>query len=405
MTERTSWPAATAVLLAGVAAALHIGKLPPAVPVLQAELGISLIQAGFLLSLVQGAGMLLGIVVGTAAEGFGLKRTMVVGLVLITLASVAGGFARGFVALLLLRALEGFGVLLSSVPAPALLRRVVVPGEIKKVLGMWGAYVPFGNGLALFIGPLLIARTNWSAWWWVLAVVTAIMAVVVQLLVAPDPPRPVAQGVSTETWQERVVTTLRHRGPWLAALVFGLYASQWMAVIGFLPTIYQQAGWVGVTGALLTGIVPFMNVTGNLAAGWLLQRGWSLGSMLLGGLGGQAVGAFLAFASLTEGSPVIRYVGALIFSAVGGLVPGALFALAPETAPTATTVSTTVGWVQQLSSTGQVLGPPAVAALVAMLGGWHLAWTATLTTTIIGSILALALQRDIRARHPHPVRG
>ena len=52
---------ATVVVAVGVACALHIGKLPVAIPPLQAALGLSLVQAGFLLSLVQLAGMSLGL--------------------------------------------------------------------------------------------------------------------------------------------------------------------------------------------------------------------------------------------------------------------------------------------------------------------------------------------------------
>ena len=57
------------MILAGVAAALHVGKLPTALPVLRESLGVTLLQAGFMLSLVQSgflvllvlmAGMLLG---------------------------------------------------------------------------------------------------------------------------------------------------------------------------------------------------------------------------------------------------------------------------------------------------------------------------------------------------------
>lgn len=59
------------VVAAGVSASLHVGKLPPAVPVLQQELGISLVQAGFLLSTVQVAGMALGLVVGLGADKWG----------------------------------------------------------------------------------------------------------------------------------------------------------------------------------------------------------------------------------------------------------------------------------------------------------------------------------------------
>lgn len=59
------------IVAAGVSASLHVGKLPPAVPVLQQELGISLVQAGFLLSTVQVAGMALGLVVGLGADKWG----------------------------------------------------------------------------------------------------------------------------------------------------------------------------------------------------------------------------------------------------------------------------------------------------------------------------------------------
>ena len=78
------------VVLGGVSAALHVGKLPPALPVLREALGVTLLQAGFLLSLVQLAGMTLGLAVGLAADGLGLKRTMVAGLVILSAGEPAG---------------------------------------------------------------------------------------------------------------------------------------------------------------------------------------------------------------------------------------------------------------------------------------------------------------------------
>ncbi|HQX60555.1 MAG TPA: MFS transporter, partial [Burkholderiaceae bacterium] len=78
------------VILAGVAAALHVGKLSPAIPVLREALGVSLVQAGFLLSLVQMAGMLLGLAVGLAADSIGLRRAMLCGLVVLSLAGGLG---------------------------------------------------------------------------------------------------------------------------------------------------------------------------------------------------------------------------------------------------------------------------------------------------------------------------
>ena len=49
---KQSQAAAMMVIFAGVVAALQIGKLPPALPALSASMGMSLMQSGFLLSLV-----------------------------------------------------------------------------------------------------------------------------------------------------------------------------------------------------------------------------------------------------------------------------------------------------------------------------------------------------------------
>ena len=78
--KRPAIDPALLVILAGVCAALHVGKLPPALPVLRDALGVSLLQAGFLLSMVQLAGMTLGLAVGLTADSFGLRRSMLLGL-------------------------------------------------------------------------------------------------------------------------------------------------------------------------------------------------------------------------------------------------------------------------------------------------------------------------------------
>mgnify|MGYP000291181405 CR=1 FL=1 len=79
---------AAVVVAVGVACALHIGKLPVAIPPLQAALGLSLVQAGFLLSLVQLAGMTLGLLVGLAADRLGPRRVMLAGLLLLGAAAL-----------------------------------------------------------------------------------------------------------------------------------------------------------------------------------------------------------------------------------------------------------------------------------------------------------------------------
>ena len=385
------------VILAGVSAALHVGKLPPAIPALQADLGVTLVQAGFLLSLVQLASMALGIVAGLLAEGIGLRRGMLAGLGLLTLAGTAGGWAHGAATLLALRAVEGVGVLLVTVPAPSLVRRTVAPGQMTRMLGFWGAFMPFGTAVALLLGPLVIGAGRWPAWWWLTAAATALMALWVRAVVPRDPHAHQRRAADGERWPQRLAATLGSRGPWLGALTFGVYSAQWLAVIGFLPALDQQSGWGGARGAVLTALVAAVNMLGNIAAGRLLHRGVAPQRLLWSGFGAMALGAFLAFGTLTADAPVARYVGALLFSSVGGLIPGTLFGLVSQLAPGERTIATTVGWMQQLSAVGQVSGPPLVAWVAGVAGGWQHTWVVTASCCVAGALLAALIGRQLRS--------
>ncbi|MCK6423690.1 MAG: MFS transporter [Burkholderiaceae bacterium] len=410
-------PAEGVVILAGVTAALHVGKLPPALPLLRETLGVTLLQAGFLLSLVQLAGMTLGLLVGMAADGLGLRRSLLAGLLILAAASALGGLATAPGPLLLLRAVEGAGLLLATLPAPSLIRRLV-PGEhLSRRLGLWGAYMPTGSALALLLGPWVLAGLPWPAWWWGLALLTAAMAVWVARAVPPDPRRPRAGAAPAAAasagavlpcapaapavpgWSDRLRRTLGARGPWLVALAFAAYSSQWLAVIGFLPTLYAQAGLAGPLAGALTALASAANIVGNVGAGRLLWRGWSAPRLLAIGYATMAVGALLAFALPADAgawAAPLRYAAVLLFSAVGGLIPGALFSLAVRLAPGEHSVSTTVGWVQQCSSLGQFAGPPLVAAVASAVGGWQWTWGVTGSASLLGLGLAAAIAGELR---------
>ena len=382
--------AAWVVVAAGGVAALQVGKLPPALPALQAELGLSLVQSGFLLSMVQLAGLTLAVFMGVLADGMGLRRSMLRGLLLLALASALGGLAQSVLVLLACRALEGVGFLLVALPAPALIRRLVPGPQLAGMLGVWGAYMPTGTALALLGGPLFIPAFGWGAWWWLFAAVSLAMAAWLMRVVPADPA--VQMHASVGLWV-RLRRTLGARGPWLVALCFGMYSGQWLAVVGFLPSIYAAAGVSGAALGALTALAAAVNMGGNMASGRLLQRGWLPRSTLWLGFTAMALGSTLAFAAFSQSWPWLRYIGVLVFSGLGGLVPGTLFSLAVRLAPGEQQVATTVGWVQQLSALGQFMGPPAAAALAARAGGWQLTPLFTVACCVAGMVLALLAQR------------
>jgi MFS transporter, CP family, cyanate transporter len=390
------------VVLGGVSAALHVGKLPPALPVLQQVLGVTLVQAGFLLSLVQLAGMSLGLLVGLSADSLGLKRTMVAGLAILAAASGLGGSAEHVGGLMLLRALEGFGFLLASMPAPGLIRRLVSPARMNRMLGLWGAYMPFGTAVALIGGPAVIAVSGWPGWWWLLAAVSAVMALWLAAALPADGTAAIA--ADRQGWSARLRATLSSIGPWLVALAFAMYSAQWLAVIGFLPSMYAQAGLTPGLAGVATGFAAAMNMVGNIASGRRLQRGARPERLLYTGFIAMAAGGVVAFSPVANVldpalAAGLRYGAVLLFSSVGGLIPGTLFSLAVRLAPGERTISTTVGWMQQWSAAGQLAGPPLVAWVAMQAGGWQWSWLVTGAFALAGLGLSFLLGK-IASRPP-----
>jgi MFS transporter, CP family, cyanate transporter len=388
-------PPAFVVIIAGMVAALHIGKIPPAIPVLRDALGISLVEAGFLLSMVQMAGMLGGVFIGLAADGFGLRRSVLLGQGVLAAASLAGAWASQPGELLALRAVEGFGFLLAVLPVPSLIRQLVPPSRLALHLGLWGTYMATGTSLVLAGGPLLMGAIGWQGLWVALAGVSAAVAGWLFVRVPSDRLRRAAVTKPTSApaaaraqWRVRLRATLGSAGPWRVAITFSVYSSQWLAVIGFLPAIYAQAGLSGQLSGLLTAFACLANVTGNVAAGRLLHRGVCARHLLYAGFLAMAATAFVAFSPLTAEAPVARYLAVVLFSAIGGLIPATLFALAVHVAPDENTVSTTVGWMQQCSSAGQFLGPPLVAWVAGAVGGWQWTWVITGLASLVGLVLS-----------------
>lgn len=418
---------------AGVCAALHVGKLAPAVAALQRELGLSLVEAGVLLGLVQGAGMTVGLLVGAWCDGLGARRAMTAGLLLQGAASFTGAFSQGAAPLLVLRAVEGLGFLMVVLPAPGVLRALTPPERLTGMLGSWGAFMPVAIALALLAGPPVIEGAGWRTWWVALAAVSGAMALLLHRVVASTVgaavpatlrtmgPRAAARAAGTgssaslsagaveagagvsglRALGSRVGTTLRSGGPWLVALTFAVYSAQWLAVVGFLPTIVARSGLSPWVIGLVAAGVSAANILGNAASGRLLQRGVPAPVLLAVGFSAMAIGAVLGFAPVLEPGSAGRLVALAVFSAVGGLIPGTLFALAVDFAPGRSTVSSTVGWMQQWSAAGQVLGPPAVAWVASVAGGWERTWVATGGCCVAGLVLAARIA-GWQARHRPP---
>ena len=377
-TEPPSGLAAALVVAAGIVAAMHVGKVAPAIPVLQAQLGLTLVQAGWLLSLSQMAGMLTAVLIGMVADGIGLRRSLLTGLTLLGLLSLLTGLATSAPQLLVMRAIEGAAILMVIVPGPALLRTLVDPARLSSAMGFWGTFMPTGTAAALLLGPPLMAHAGWATWWTTLGGLALLMAAVF----AWGVPRGASRAFQLDS--RRLIAVWRTPQVWRVALAFACYSGQWLVVIGFLPTLLQSGGTSAGAAGTLAAIASAANIAGNLMGGRLLQRGVPSQKVLTIGFSAMAIGALVVFATPPTTPVAMKLAAVLVFSGVGGMIPGSLFSLAVKAAPSEDTASTALGWTTQMSMLGQFCMPPVVAALATAHGGWGLSWVVTGGLCLVG---------------------
>jgi MFS family permease len=386
----TPWPLVGLLLGAGVVGAFQIGKVPAALPVLRADLGLSLFAAAWVLSMVNLIGAAVGMTMGAVVGRFGPRRILLAGLWLTATASLVGAAASGAALLLATRFAEGVGFIGVAVATPSLIVRVTQPDDMKLAFGAWGAYMPAGQALVMTLSPLLLEPYGWRALWVANAALLAIYALLLEGMtrdLAGTGSRP----LRTESVLGDLGATLAAPGPRLLALAFATYSLQYLAVVGFLPTILvERQGLSPTVAALLGAAVMAVNIFGNVAAGILLTRGarrWKLIAsasivMALCGIGIYAPEAPFALA----------YVLALVFSATGGLLPATVLGAAPTLAPARHLVPTANGIVVQGSNFGSLLGPPLVGALAGTVGDWHLSPLILSSAAAAGGGFALALR-------------
>ena len=382
----TNWPAVWVVFAAGLAAGAHMGKVPPALPAMRADLGLSLIESGLIHTMMYTVGSVLGVFGGAAADRFGQKRFALIGLALMVAGGVLGGLAWDYVVLLASRFLEGIGFILLTVAAAPLLTAATLPKDRATAFSIWSCYMPAGGTLVMLAAPLALVTVGWRGLWLGLAACTAACA----LLLARRVPAPSFGG---DVGSLRLLTESITR-PGILALcaVFICYVGQWTSLMTWLPTFaVEERGASQSAASWLTAAFVVANIPGVLLAGVLLNRGvprWIVMSAGAAAMGVTTLGI------LAPGAPdALRFGCVLAFSTLGGLIPGAIFSATPVHAKSPQHIGTTNGMIMQASHIGQFAFPILVAWVASRFGGWSASLDTMLVLACAGVAAGLAVGR------------
>jgi MFS family permease len=373
----------------------NIGPLgiPAIAPLVRADLGLTLTQAGSFLPAYYIGPIALSLFAGVLADRWGTAKTLVLGQVIIALGLVAVSGASSYAVLISLMAVAGVGYGTLNPASTTAAMSWFPPRQRATVVGVKQVGLPFGGMLGAAILPALALAFGWR-----LAIIASAVAIAacagLSAAVYRDPP---GEPLPARKPGERgaIALVLSNRDLWLVAmstLVFAAMQTVWMAFL----VLYLQAV-VGLNLLAASRYLAFAQgggALGRIVFGVLSDRvfgGRRRLPLAIAGCGSALCTVALAW---TGPGTSAAWLGplAVVFGFVGIGWNGVQHTLMAELAGPRT-AGTAVGLGLAIASLGVLIGPPTFGWCVTAAGGFRGPWLG-LAGVMVGGLGLLALARE-----------
>jgi sugar phosphate permease len=377
-------------LAAQASTAAFLYGIPTLIPELRDEYHLTLAGAGWVVA-APTIGLLCTLIAwGAAADRYGERKVMVIGLGLTTLFISLAVPISNLGARTVLLGLAGA----ASGSVNAASGRVVLgwfgPRERGIAMGARQTAQPLGVGLAALVLPLIGTKFG-VGWALVFPAGFCFLAVVLVFAFVVDPPRQLA------------ATAVASGSPYRSPTLFRLHAASTLLVVPqfavsafTLTYLVTERHWTSTQAGRLIFAFQVLGAAGRLAAGWWSDRADSrLGPMRI--VAGVSALSMLAVALGDHtGSPLV--IGALGVAAVISVADNGLgFTAAAELAGTAW-AGRALGAQNTAQNVASALTPPLLGALIGGAG-----YASGFAVTAIFPVLAMfatPVTAEMAARHP-----
>jgi MFS transporter, Spinster family, sphingosine-1-phosphate transporter len=228
---------------------------------------------------------------GVLGDRFPRRLVLAGGVFLWSLATVGGGFAATFGALLVARAIVGIGEAGYGTVAPGLIADLFPRNERSRMLAYFYVAIPVGSAMGFALGGWLGHAYSWQHAFWVAGIPGLLVAVFA--LRVPDPPR----GATDEgppavkvPFFEGLGRLRRNAMYWTAVAGLTLMTFSIGGLANWMPSFLElERGVSPETAGLAFGaITAGAGIVGTLVGGWLgdvADRRSTTGGMSLSGWG------------------------------------------------------------------------------------------------------------------------
>lgn len=274
-----AWIVLFAIYLATLAAPLNQTKVSPVLPLLRETFGLDYSSAGWLISIFSIMGFVLALPAGFILQKIGIKITGLISVGSLMIGSALGALAGGAGLLFFGRFIEGIGMGLIMVAAPAAIS-IWFPAEKRGLpMGLWASSVGVGIIAAMNLAPKLVAAYNWQAVWWAGSAISAVAFVLFGILFRmprkDEIPQSPAQPAPDSTRDKPVSLTksMANSSLWMIAISFGMYNLTVMAWNNFYPDfLATKRGYSLEEAGFISSLLMMVGIFAGPIAGFISDR-------------------------------------------------------------------------------------------------------------------------------------
>jgi ACS family hexuronate transporter-like MFS transporter len=383
-------------LILGAQTVANVGPLgiPAIASLIRADLGLSLAQAGSFLSAYYIGSALFSLPSGTLADRWGVRRTLVLGQLVITLGLLAAAGSSSYAMLTVLLVAAGFGYGMLNPTSTKAVMAWSPPARRATLVGLKQVGLPLGGMVGAALLPALAVRSGWRA---ALVMSAGLIATgaIASLAVYRDPPQAALPAPAPGS-RSGLGSVLASRDLWLLSAATAVFAAMQTVWMSFL-VLYLQ-GVVGlslIAASRLLALAQLGGIAGRVLFGVLSDRlfgGSRRLPLVLAGAGSTACSLAIAWTG-AGASPLALGALVFVFGVVGIGWNGVQHTWMAELAgPRA--AGTAVGLGLAVSSAGVTAGPLAFGYVVQATGGYRGPWIVLALTMIV----ALAVLCRVRER-------
>lgn len=364
-----------------IASTIYVSAAPFLIPYLHLERGLTLVEAGFVAA-APTVGMLLTLIAwGAIVDRIGERSSMSVGLLLLTVGSLAAAVTTSPVALAVSLFLGGMGGASTNTASGRVVVGWFPPDRRGQAMGIRQTAQPLGVGLTALLVPNLVEARGLGATFVTIAAICAIAGALSALMIV-DPPRPSRAEAADLGHLDNP-----YRGDWrlwrIHAASMLLVVPQFTVWTFMLVWLIDEKGWSTLDASLVVAATQVLGAAGRIGAGsWSDRVGSRLRPMRTVAAAAAVTMVALGVFESTIVSIAIIVIASVITVADNGL---AFTSVAEIGGPYWS------GRTMGTQNTGQFLAaaatPPVIGALITSGGyGWAFGLVAVFPLLAIGLI-------------------